>query len=86
MKPKLQNALPNEAVVTDPAQFGNIVRQFRKNTGLTQREAAALCKVGTRFLSDLENGKSSLHFGKVLQVMRNFGLLIVVKKKGPHND
>ena len=86
MKPKPQKALSIEAVVTDPAQIGKIVRQFRKNTGLTQMEAAAMCKVGTRFLSDLENGKSSLHLGKVLQVMRNFGLLVVIKKKGPHND
>ena len=46
-----------------------IVRNKRKKDGLTQAEAAALCGVGTRFLSDIENGKNSLHFSKVLKVL-----------------
>ena len=86
MKTNSQNSFSIEVAVKDSAQIGKIVRQLRKSANLSQIEAAAMCKVGTRFLSDLENGKSSLHLGKVLQVMRNFGLLVVIKKKGPHND
>lgn len=63
------------------ADFGRIVREARKRSGLRQAQAAALCGVGTRFLSDLENGKMTLHLGKVLQVLHGFGLLVVIKPK-----
>lgn len=73
---------PGEAVVKDVAEIGAIVRQLRKAGGMTQAEAAAMCRVGTRFLSDLENGKPTLHLGKALQVLRDFGLLVILRKKG----
>ena len=65
----------------DPAELGKIVKQARKDTGLRQAQAAALCGVGTRFLSDLENGKPTLHLGKVLQVLKGFGLRVIIKRK-----
>jgi len=71
-----------QAEVKDPVEIGEIVRQLRKAAKLTQIEAAAMCRVGTRFLSDLENGKASLHLGKALQVLRDFGLLVMLKKRG----
>jgi transcriptional regulator with XRE-family HTH domain len=58
-----------------------IVQQVRKEMGLSQKEAAAMCRVGTRFLSDLENGKPSLQLGKTLHVLRCFGLVVTLKKK-----
>ena len=76
---------PGEAVVKDAAEIGAIVRQLRKAGKLTQAEAAAMCRVGTRFLSDLENGKPTLHLGKALQVLRDFGLLVMLRKKGAGN-
>ena len=68
-------------VIKSPSDLGALVRQTRKQSKLKQAEAAAMCGVGTRFLSDLENGKPSLHLGKMLQVMKAFGLLVMVKKK-----
>lgn len=76
---------PGEALVKDVAGIGDIVRQLRKAGKMTQAEAAAMCRVGTRFLSDLENGKPTLHFGKALQVLRDFGLLVILRKKGLDN-
>jgi y4mF family transcriptional regulator len=73
-------------VVKEPIRIGQIVRQQRKATKLTQRQAAHLCGVGVRFLSDLENGKASLQFGKVLRVLRGFGLLVILKKRTLSND
>lgn len=73
---------PGEAGVKDVADIGAIVRQLRKAGKMTQAEAAAMCRVGTRFLSDLENGKPTLHLGKALQVLRDFGLLVILRKKG----
>ena len=75
-----------KAIINDSAQIGEIIRQLRKDAKLTQIEAAAMCDVGSRFLSDLENGKPSLHLGKVLEVLRNFGLLVILKKKELINE
>lgn len=61
--------------------IGEIVRRARKDAGLKQAQAAALCGVGTRFLSDLENGKPTLHLGKVLKVLHGFGLRVLIKRK-----
>lgn len=65
-----------------PASIGQTVRQRRREMRITQAEAAALCKVGTRFLSDLENGKPTLHLGKVLQVLRAFGFQVKLERRG----
>lgn len=72
--------------VHDPAAIGKAIRQRRREMGITQAEAAALCKVGTRFLSESENGKATLHLGKVLQVLHSFGLTILLKRKGFINE
>jgi HTH-type transcriptional regulator / antitoxin HipB len=59
-----------------------IVRQKRKQDKLTQADFAAICGVGTRFISDLENGKSTVEFGKVLQVIKALGLALTVFPRG----
>lgn len=72
---------PLQISAKDPAEIGRLVRETRSRAGLKQAQAAALCGVGTRFLSDLENGKPTLHLGKVLQVLKGFGLRVIIKRK-----
>lgn len=48
------------------ADISEAVKNRRKSLGLTQAECAAMCNVGKRFFSEVENGKESLHIGKVL--------------------
>ncbi|RJR43786.1 MAG: transcriptional regulator [Desulfobacteraceae bacterium] len=61
---------------------GKAIRERRKQDGLTLSEAASLCGVGYRFLSDLENGKPTAELGKTLQVLKCLGLEI---KIGPRS-
>jgi len=61
-------------------QVGRLVRDVRKESGLTQKEAAAFCNVGVRFLSDLENGKSSAYIGKTFQVLQRLGINLYAEK------
>ena len=69
------------ATVTD---IGAAIRKKRKEDGLTLADAAALCGVGYRFLSDLENGKRTVQMGKVLQVLTALGLdLYVASREWP---
>lgn len=61
--------------------LGLIVRKTRKDAKLTQAKTAGMCNVGTRFLSDLENGKPTVELSKVLQVLRGFGLTVTVTRR-----
>mgnify|MGYP003558354898 FL=1 len=54
--------------------ISSIIKNRRKSLNLTQAECATFCGVGVRFFSELENGKQSLHLGKVLQVLQTLGL------------
>lgn len=63
-------------VIQNSQQLGQMVRHHRREKKITQKEAAALCNVGTRFLSELENGKPTLQLQKVLQVLSGFGFLL----------
>jgi len=56
-----------------PARIGNFVRERRKANGLTQAELAGLARVGRRFVSELESGKSTLQLAKVDAVLSVFG-------------
>lgn len=58
------------------------IRIRRKSLGFTQAECAAFCGVGVRFLSELENGKESLHLGKTLQVLKMLGLNLQLHENG----
>jgi transcriptional regulator with XRE-family HTH domain len=67
--------------ITAPADIGRIIRKKRKEDGLSLAEAAALCNVGYRFLSDLENGKATAHLNKVLQVLRGLGIDVYLRAR-----
>ena len=67
--------------VKSAADVGKAVRKKRKEDGLTLADAAALCGVGYRFLSNLENGKPTAELGKTLQVLTALGLEIRVGPK-----
>ena len=64
--------------IIDSRMLGESIRRHRKSIGLTQRDAAGLCGVGERFLSELERGKSSASLGKALQVVRRLGLRVSI--------
>jgi len=58
--------------------IGELVKKSRKDQGLTQAEAAGYLNVGTRFLSDLENGKPTV------QLEKGLGLKVMAVPKSNH--
>jgi len=58
------------------SQIGKLVRTKRKAMKLTQKDLAGLCNLGTRFVSELENGKKTLEIEKVLKVLTSVGISI----------
>ena len=59
-------------------KLGEIIRQARKEQGLTQEQLAATTGVGVRFIRELEQGKESCHIGKALTVVAMLGVDIEV--------
>ena len=60
------------------AKLGSIVRQERKEQGLTQEQLAATTGVGVRFIRELEKGKESCHIGKALTVVLMLGIDVTI--------
>ena len=56
------------------ASISEAVKARRKQLGLTQAETAAMCNVGNRFFSELENGKQTLQINKVLNCLEMLGI------------
>jgi HTH-type transcriptional regulator/antitoxin HipB len=64
--------------VFDTKTLGKLIKRHRKSMGMTQLDAAGLCGVGERFLSELERGKESASIGKALLVIKRLGLKIEI--------
>lgn len=71
-----------KSTVSTAADIGTAVRKKRKAHKLTLAEAAGLCNVNYRFLSDLENGKPTVRLDKVLQVLKALGLDLALQERG----
>lgn len=60
--------------------IAKLVKETRKKQKLTQVQLAQLSNVGTRFLSDLENGKPTCEVEKTLKVLSNLGIRLIVQE------
>ena len=67
--------------IGDSADLGRMVREIRRKRGLKQADLAARCGVGIRFISNLENGKETVEFGRALRVIRFLGLRLKVERR-----
>lgn len=56
-----------------------IVRETRRAQKATQVELAQFANVGTRFVRDVEGGKESVHFGKLMRVFNTLGLSLEIE-------
>ena len=54
--------------------IAGFIRKTRKAQGLTQRDLALSCGTGLRFIIDLEQGKPTCEFAKVLNVLQTLGI------------
>ncbi len=59
-----------------PEHIGTLVRNARKNLGVTQKDLAMTSGTGLRFIIDLEKGKNTCQLGKVLTVLQTLGIRI----------
>jgi y4mF family transcriptional regulator len=60
--------------ITSAKAIGDLVREARRKMNLNQQEFADLAGVGRRFVSELESGKATLEFDKVMQACAAAGI------------
>ncbi|PKL10090.1 MAG: transcriptional regulator [Spirochaetae bacterium HGW-Spirochaetae-7] len=70
--------------IRETHDIGKVVRARRKALGYSQARVADLCGTGTRFISDLENGKATIELGKALSVLSALGVDIEASIRGEH--
>lgn len=71
-----------EIVVHELEDLADIVRQRRKEEGLTLEEAADRLNVGRRLLVELEGGKRNVRAGTLLHLMQMLGYDVVLRRRG----
>lgn len=73
---KIEHYSRNQMNMEDkfPKIIGDAIRKERKSHSLSQQELADFSGTGLNFVSQLERGKSSVRFDKLLDVMRVLGL------------
>jgi transcriptional regulator with XRE-family HTH domain len=61
------------------ADVGRAVLAVRKESGVRQDDAAGSAGVSHVFLRELERGKETVQFGRVLQVLEELGIQMVLE-------
>lgn len=57
-----------------PHQLGQLIRQRRRELGLTQTQVAEVANTNLRFVSELERGKPTARLENVMRVLEALGI------------
>lgn len=67
--------------ISNAKDLGLLLKQRRQEEGLTKFDLAGLTNNSERFISDLELGKGTIHFDKIVRIMAALGLVFGVSEK-----
>lgn len=76
-----ESKLNQSVKIKSTQDLGNLVREFRVAQKMTQADILGLANTGNRFIVELENGKPTVQFQKVLDVLDALGLELAIQKK-----
>ena len=60
--------------INEMTQIAEVVRKTRKNQKVSQTILSQASNVGLRFVGDIERGKPSVQFDKLLAVLTSLGI------------
>jgi len=78
---KMNLSTLNIKPVKSTLEIGNILRQKRKSQGLTLEQVAQHSGLSMRFISEVERGKPTAEFGKVLFLLSAVGVDLFVSTR-----
>lgn len=64
--------------IRSPEELGKVLRAVRKSTRVRQDDLAALVGVSKQFAVDVEAGKPTVQFGRVLRLLDELGIVLSV--------
>jgi len=67
--------------IDSPADLGRLLRQARKEAGMTLQQAALACNVSVRNLLEIERGKETARVGRVIYLLTQFGLRLLIARR-----
>lgn len=67
--------------IDTPQILGATIRRRRVELGLSQSDLAEVARTTLRFVSELENGKSSAQLAGVLRVLAALGIDLVARRR-----
>ena len=68
------------------ADIGLLARTRRIALGMTQTQLADISGCGTRFISELENGKQTMQISKVLDMLHILGFDLSISERGADHE
>ncbi len=68
--------------ICEASDLGDILRERRKELGLTQIELAQSCKCSPRFIGELERGVAGGNIKQVIRVCREVGIDLYAAVRG----
>lgn len=62
--------------ILNVSDLGSLIQEMRKKQDLTQEDLSGMTGIGRRFIVDLEKGKETIQFGKVLKIISALGITL----------
>lgn len=69
-------------MISDTRSFGAALRKRRKELGYTQAFLSEFSGFSVSFISDLENGKSTVELGRAIRLANLLGLDLELRPRG----
>lgn len=69
-----------------PADFGAVIRERRRRTGLNQAALAAKVGVGRQWIVEVERGKPGAPLGLILRTLAALNISLVTDERGRKNE
>ena len=71
-----------ETYIWESSDLGSALRERRRALGIRQADAAKALGYSPRLLSEIENGRDTVAYGKILRYAGFLGLDIVLRERG----
>ena len=68
--------------ITDSKSLGQTIRMRRKELNYTQAYLSEFTGLSVTFISDVENGKSTVELEKTLRLIHILGMDLLVERRG----
>lgn len=75
----VKHSIPAPQKLKEPKILGEFIRAARTNSDLTIEDAAALCRVSIKTMTNLENAKADIKLSTVLKVCEALGVTLRIE-------